>query len=176
MRLQAARFYVQAVRVYRRSGEKRLRAVWTPRGLRTKATGIKFYLLKRVVSCTWKVSAHDPVPFRRLPRSLWRLPLLLWRLPLLLWRLPVRCRPLPHRRSFWPGRHLPLPHVPEGVRLVGRTARFGADEKPDVDARCASGFPVVQHCRARLLQRLRHAVLHAGKGRPQLRNRYRHVG
>ena len=56
--------------------------------------------------------------------------------------------------------HLPLPHVPEGVRLVLRAADRRAARQLRADARRAFDLHELRSRRARLLPRLRHAAHH----------------
>ena len=74
-------------------------------------------------------------------------------------RLPVRrgalsrCMQIPTEPS-----HLPLPHVPEGLRLLLRAARRRAARQVRADARQARDLQELGSRRARLLPRLRHAA------------------
>ena len=73
-------------------------------------------------------------------------------------RLPVRRGALCAARRAERAAHLPLPDVPEGLRLVLRAAHRRADRRVRGDARDARGLPELRAGRARLLPRLRHAA------------------
>src|SRR5829696_7038885 len=74
-------------------------------------------------------------------------------------RLSVRCGALRALLGTVGAEYLPLPYVPEGLRQLLRTACWRATCRPQMDEGQARNVPQLRACRARLLPRLRHALV-----------------
>jgi len=58
------------------------------------------------------------------------------------------------------GRNLPLPHVSEGLRVLGRGAGFSSGQQFVVDAGPTRSVQVIGHSGPRLLRQMRNASLY----------------
>ena len=76
-----------------------------------------------------------------------------------MWRDPVSGGG--HPRTGW---NLPLPHVPEGVRLVGRGSGFSSGRQFIMVAGEALRVQVISHCGPRLLRQMWNPPLYARDG------------
>ena len=102
------------------------------------------------ITTTWEVRASNPT---EVTHDVWRTPC-----------TPAGASAAPcaisrsTRSRARPSQHLPLPHVPEGVRLVLRALDRGSAGRLRADARRTVDLPQLRPRRARVLHDLRHAA------------------